>query len=798
MKKLYILFSLFTICFISCGENKKPASQPTEQELEQMDLLMEQQEADEAYDLKIEKGEKKLEELKSNFLSETRAFYDNNKPMFVDFLNKETLKKVFLAKFNYDGDLIFLVQFNAKGRMHGDFFDLINDGFYDDGVLNCKDCTLVSSNQPMVFTYNYEFKNTYITKGDIINGSLVGNYKVEMNTEEKIYDTQDEAMLIGNQVKTYQTLIPRGTGVYIKTDLYKSEYPFNENGVYDGEIIRTFRNDKLPGKDITIKFVAENGKVRQYIKKDHNGNIIDSISNDFKIWKIDYEYVKKPGFPIFSDPGSFADLPSLFKDVVDDYSPFRDAFDRTKFKQDIKYSITNSPVILIGGETNLKKSKFDYKYGFDPNQVYVPHEAKSPINWFTENEEFQSAYKNYQYKNRSGEIVIGGGDKFKYYNKYLPIDTGGPRSILDENGFWSKRRTDNRLMYEAYSEIGEPNKLSELGKSYLLNDSLKTKVNFHNVGQGFNLFYAAYNVVKGDLILEKIKPTNWYRDLWDAFFHRNVNVRTMGNIKLNEEYVEWDSKSWRKIESDNTYHLYEKPYPHPPGMDHDSKYSISLKDIFYGGKYSILTYENYFKGFDIMSKKLINDREIWVYNNQLKNWEKVNFKDVIELAVTKDNAIGPEYERSLKEKQEAEKKAKEEADRLAWEEYIEVPWSTVAVAPVFEGCDNENPRNQKQCSSNKINSFINDEFNTDLAKDLGLAGRQRIFVAFKFDKSGGVVDIKVRANHPGLEKEAIRVINLLPNKMQSPGFDYRSQIDRERREVFVSYTAFIDFNISKN
>ena len=80
-----------------------------------------------------------------------------------------------------------------------------------------------------------------------------------------------------------------------------------------------------------------------------------------------------------------------------------------------------------------------------------------------------------------------------------------------------------------------------------------------------------------------------------------------------------------------------------------------------------------------------------------------------------------------------------------------------------------------------------------------------MLVEFKFDKSGDVVDVKVRnAGHPRLEKEAIRVINLLPNKIQSPGFHQRrqgfdlSQMDRESREVFVPYIDFIDFNISKN
>ena len=795
MRKLILLSAILIFIFNSCGKNNNSnKSNLTDSLDDNYDYDEEDYDYDEeedSYNIRWEAANEKLEALKSNNLSETIAFYENNQPMFINFLDTNTLKKTYLAKFDYYGSLIFLVPFNEKGEMHGEFFDDINEGYYENGVLTCKNCMLVSSNQPMVFSYNYSNKNTYLTFGDILRGRLVGNFKVQMNTEKKIYDTKQEVLYIGNQANIYDRIIPRGTGTYILNDLYESDYPFNEYGVYDGEVIRTIKNKDVPGKNITIKFFAENGKVRRYIKKDHNGNIIDSISNDFKIWKINFKYVKKPGFPIFSDPGSFADLPSLFKDAVEDYSPFRDAFDRTKFKSDIKYSITNSPVVLIGGETNLKKSEFEKDFGFDPNQVYVPHEAnlgfndmsiESPIKWFNENEDFQSVYESYQYKNKYGEINIGGSDKYKYY-KFPPNDTGGPRSILDENGLWSIRKKNNKLLYEAYSEIGEPYQLSELGKSFLSNDSLKTQVNFHNVGQGFNLFYAAYNVVKGDLVLEKIKPRSWYSGLWNAFFHRNVNDRTMGNIKLNEEYVEWNSKSWRKIQSDDTNHSYERPSSsHPWVVNHDSKYRISLKDIFYGGKYSIVTYENYFKSFHDMHKATLNRRDIWVYENQSKNWEKVNFEEIIELATIKDNSIRPEYERSLKEKQEAERKAKEEADRIAWEEYIEVSLRSVQKAPEYPGC--EDIVNKKYCFSENIEKFFLSNLNFDLVRNLGLTGRQRIQIAFKIDKSGDVVDISasIRGPYERIEDEAIRVLSLLP-KMQ-PGF-------QRGREVFVSYQSSI-------
>ena len=51
----------------------------------------------------------------------------------------------------------------------------------------------------------------------------------------------------------------------------------------------------------------------------------------------------------------------------------------------------------------------------------------------------------------------------------------------------------------------------------------------------------------------------------------------------------------------------------------------------------------------------------------------------------------------------------------------------------------------------------------DLASDLGLPpGRKRIFVQFKVDKTGNITSIAARGPHPGLEKEAKRVISQLP------------------------------------
>ena len=119
------------------------------------------------------------------------------------------------------------------------------------------------------------------------------------------------------------------------------------------------------------------------------------------------------------------------------------------------------------------------------------------------------------------------------------------------------------------------------------------------------------------------------------------------------------------------------------------------------------------------------------------------------------------------------------------EEDVEVPFAVIENVPVFPGCENEKGNNaKKQCMSDKIAQFVNKKFNTELASDLGLTGRQRINVIFKIDKNGNVTGIRARAPHPALEKEAERVVGLLP-KMK-PG-------KQRGKAVIVPYSLPIIF-----
>tara|TARA_R110000868_G_scaffold399053_2_gene672607 strand:+ start:15141 stop:15860 length:720 start_codon:yes stop_codon:yes gene_type:complete len=117
---------------------------------------------------------------------------------------------------------------------------------------------------------------------------------------------------------------------------------------------------------------------------------------------------------------------------------------------------------------------------------------------------------------------------------------------------------------------------------------------------------------------------------------------------------------------------------------------------------------------------------------------------------------------------------------------IEVPFAVIENVPVYPGCEGGNNDAKKKCMSEKISEFVNKKFNTELASELGLSGRQRINVIFKIDKSGNITGIRARAPHPGLEKEAARVIGLLPKML--PG-------KQRGKAVTVPYSLPIIFQV---
>ncbi|WP_298508612.1 energy transducer TonB [uncultured Kordia sp.] len=130
----------------------------------------------------------------------------------------------------------------------------------------------------------------------------------------------------------------------------------------------------------------------------------------------------------------------------------------------------------------------------------------------------------------------------------------------------------------------------------------------------------------------------------------------------------------------------------------------------------------------------------------------------------------------------------EDVEVVEEEEVIEdVPFSVIEDAPIFPGCEKFTSKaKRKKCMSEKVQKHVNKKFNTELASDLDLEGVQKIFVVFKIDRQGNITDVRSRAPHPRLAKEAEKVIKSLP-KMK-PG-------KQRGKPVGVNYTLPIVFKV---
>jgi protein TonB len=112
----------------------------------------------------------------------------------------------------------------------------------------------------------------------------------------------------------------------------------------------------------------------------------------------------------------------------------------------------------------------------------------------------------------------------------------------------------------------------------------------------------------------------------------------------------------------------------------------------------------------------------------------------------------------------------------------------VEIVPVFPGCEHLKTNEEKRkCLSDNVHKIIQKNFNTNLAQDYGLTGKQVIGVQFKIDNNGDVVEIETRAPHPALEKETIRVLNKIPS--MTPG-------KHNGKPVNVKYALPIKFVIN--
>ncbi|WP_075341060.1 M56 family metallopeptidase [Tenacibaculum agarivorans] len=136
---------------------------------------------------------------------------------------------------------------------------------------------------------------------------------------------------------------------------------------------------------------------------------------------------------------------------------------------------------------------------------------------------------------------------------------------------------------------------------------------------------------------------------------------------------------------------------------------------------------------------------------------------------------------SEEEVREFLKKMRDENAKLSLEKGI-VPFSELDKAPAFIG-----KGEGKEAFNKNIIEFVQKNFNADLVNSLGLtSGKKRIYVRFKIDKKGNIVDVETRAPHPKIEEEAIRMVKKI-SKLH-PG-------EYQGKPVTVSYVLPITFEV---
>lgn len=140
---------------------------------------------------------------------------------------------------------------------------------------------------------------------------------------------------------------------------------------------------------------------------------------------------------------------------------------------------------------------------------------------------------------------------------------------------------------------------------------------------------------------------------------------------------------------------------------------------------------------------------------------EISFDDVIEPAVEVQDVVVEEVE-----------------------EDIVVPFAVIERVPTFPGCTGNNDQ-LKACFQEKMQEHLKKHFKyPEVATELGIYGK--VFVLFQIDKNGMVTKIKTRGPDQILEKEAERIISLLP-KME-PG-------KQRNKPVAVPYSIPINFKL---
>lgn len=119
----------------------------------------------------------------------------------------------------------------------------------------------------------------------------------------------------------------------------------------------------------------------------------------------------------------------------------------------------------------------------------------------------------------------------------------------------------------------------------------------------------------------------------------------------------------------------------------------------------------------------------------------------------------------------------------------DVAFAVIEKVPVYPGCSGEDNESLKKCMSDNISKFVATEFNVKKASRGLDAGIHRVYVSFLINSKGKVTKVRSRGPNAALEKEAIRVVEKLP-QMEAG--------EQKGQKVGVLYSLPITFNLEKD
>jgi len=101
---------------------------------------------------------------------------------------------------------------------------------------------------------------------------------------------------------------------------------------------------------------------------------------------------------------------------------------------------------------------------------------------------------------------------------------------------------------------------------------------------------------------------------------------------------------------------------------------------------------------------------------------------------------------------------------LGQESEIEVPFAAIEDVPIFPGCEKVAKSERRNCFQQQINAHITTNFRyPKIAFERGIQGR--VFINFIIANDGEITNIRTRGPDENLEKEAHRIISLLPRML---------------------------------